>query len=304
MQRIFAVVLLCVGIFCLTQANAQTSLTLVGVGTAGGGAAGYTGPADCSGCNTNVVMWVGLRALSAAKRGTRAVNACHSTAGVDDGCADLNTDATTGILTAAVVDGTHTCPGAGCNIKRWYDQTGLTNCSGGTVACDLLQATPADRAALTANVIGTLPGAVFGTNIDYDLAAGFGQFSNSQPFSMESVMSCDGANTTPISSGVLVECNGTPGFQLFAGSNSTVIPAANGTVFGNNDVLNGASSLLSLNGAAGTLASGPGAGGMNSIRLGDTTYVGKMFEFGVISTANTAGQNTAVNTNQQAFWGF
>src|SRR5215472_2788662 len=51
-----------------------------------------------------LAFW-GLQAYTQATRGNKLINACHSTAGADDGCADLHSDATTGKLVPAVVDG-------------------------------------------------------------------------------------------------------------------------------------------------------------------------------------------------------
>jgi hypothetical protein len=92
--------------------------------------------------------WIGVRSCSAAKLGKPAINACHSTAGVDDGCSDLISDPLTGYLIAAVVDGTHTCPGAGCNVKIAYNQ-------GSRSGSNWTQATVANRPLLITNCINT-----------------------------------------------------------------------------------------------------------------------------------------------------
>jgi hypothetical protein len=63
---------------------------------AGGGGGGYTGPGDIA---PGAKAWWGLRAYSAAKRGTRAVNVCNVS---DVACVDFNTDATTGTLVITV----------------------------------------------------------------------------------------------------------------------------------------------------------------------------------------------------------
>src|SRR6266508_5790881 len=72
-------------------------------------ASGFTGPLDV--ISANVIACYSLRACSAALRGNAAVNACNSTGGIDVGCGDLFTNATTGQLVAGTIGGI-TCPGA------------------------------------------------------------------------------------------------------------------------------------------------------------------------------------------------
>src|SRR5216683_1726730 len=111
----------------------------------------FTGAGDVVG---GAAAWWGLQSYNATTRGTKAVNACNSTGGVDVGCADLLTNSSTGLLVAATVSGI-TCPGANCTVKIAYDQSGANNCSGSP--CDASQATVANRPTLAASCIGSLP---------------------------------------------------------------------------------------------------------------------------------------------------
>src|SRR5216684_5005777 len=79
-------------------------------------------------------VWYGLRAFSAAKRGTKAINVCNVS---DVACADFLTDATTGALVVTTVGGSD-CSVVVCIIKTLYDQSGALACTG---ACDNTQAT-------------------------------------------------------------------------------------------------------------------------------------------------------------------
>jgi hypothetical protein len=144
MRQLF-IMLLCLG---LGVGPAPATMTLTGVG---GPAAvvGYTGPGDA--ISSGWIFWGGLRAFSAATRGTKAVNACNSTGGTDVGCGDLSTDATTGKLVAGTIGGI-TCPGANCTVKVIYDQSGASKCSG---PCDAIQPTIGGRPSLDANCLNT-----------------------------------------------------------------------------------------------------------------------------------------------------
>jgi hypothetical protein len=129
----------------------STSMTLTGVGSAPG-AATYTGPGDVQA--TGWVYWAGLRAFSAAKRGTKAINLCDDTGA---NCSDVLTDATTGALNSPGTHGTNNCnTSATCKIHTVYDQSGNTNCTG-SVACDFVQTTTANQPVLVMNCNGSTP---------------------------------------------------------------------------------------------------------------------------------------------------
>ena len=134
--------------------------------------AGYSGPGDVV---TGAVAWYGLRAYNAASLGNAAVNVCNSTGGVDVLCQDFLTNATTGALVIATIGGV-SCGVAPCTIKIWYDQSGFLNCS--SAACNITQATIADRYTLVLNCLGTLPcaqGAGAETGSSASITTGFGQ---------------------------------------------------------------------------------------------------------------------------------
>jgi hypothetical protein len=94
---------------------------------------GYTGPGDIV---SGATAWWGIRAYKTAGLGTKVANICNSTGGTDVGCADFNSNATTGIIESKTVSGI-TCPGANCTVKILYDQSGALSCS--SAACDASQ---------------------------------------------------------------------------------------------------------------------------------------------------------------------
>src|SRR5882757_890306 len=124
----------------LTPALAQIAQTGAGLAKPVSGAA-FVGPADAIASPTACYS---LRACASALRGTKVANVCNSTGGVDVGCADMLSDATTGDLVPATIS-LISCPGANCTVKTLYDQIG-SNCSG---PCDVTNATVANRPTLT-----------------------------------------------------------------------------------------------------------------------------------------------------------
>jgi hypothetical protein len=259
--------------------------------------------------------WIGVRSCSAAKLGKPAINACHSTAGVDDGCSDLISDPLTGYLIAAVVDGTHTCPGAGCNVKIAYNQ-------GSRSGSNWTQATVANRPLLITNCINTsfpcmqgptgqttsvLVGASFTSSVATTIMQVFQRptcGATGAWFSM--VESGNGAGSgnrmTVQTSGGATGC----GYQL-AGA-SGVITVSGSTVWHSMiGVVNGASSVLSIDGAdtTGTVtgvsqaftsrAFSPSASASDPINAVEMGFIDNV--------AVTAGVRTALCTNQRTAWG-
>lgn len=142
------------------------------------------GPGDIQPYTT----WNGLRAFSMAKCGQRAVNACDSTGGVDNACADMVTDKSTGKLVPQAI-GSLTCGtdnSGNCTVKIIYDQTGNNACSG-SVACDAVQNTIANRY----NLYGSIGcNAVYPCMFSSAAGAGYtmaGSLSLTQPFALVAV---------------------------------------------------------------------------------------------------------------------
>jgi hypothetical protein len=286
------------------------ALTLLGAGkppTGGGG--GYQGPGDVVG---GAKGWWGLRAYSAADRGNRLIKACYTTGGVNNGCADLSSDATTGNLVPGLVDGSHTCPGTNCTVQILYDRSGTLNCA--AAACDATVAVVSNQPALTASCMGSLPCITWNTSIGsaaLSPAAAFGTVA--QPLTFSFIYNL----TSSATSGSIIAClNGsvfatndtTPTFNNFAGSNFTVAMST-GTWYANQSVFNNTSSVQYINGS-----SNSGTTGTNSCSAGDNVAIGwdsfnhtasaKTGEYGIWAGGFTPTQQSNMNSNQRTYWGF
>lgn len=275
----------------------------------GSGGSTYTGPGNII---AGAKMWIGLRAFSAADRGSRLVNACNSTGG-GDVCVDLLSDATTGNLVSQVVNG-GTCPGTNCTVKIFYDRSGLNLCGAGS-ACDYTQNTVASRATLVANCIGALPcaraaGAQSYTSLNFPAQA--------QPLTLSTV-----ARRNPGSSaqqGLFSFSTGN--FQLgwpasvnqmfmYSGNalplatasdtNPHAVQAMFDSVGSPSIDIDGSSTAMPLSSTTGIQAS-PGT------LLADTALstflTGDFYEGGMWAGAFTAGQQSSMNGNQHTYWGF
>ena len=185
--------LLLAGIICIAQSEHvsafwQSRDSNYNIAISGGGGA-YTGPANVV---SGASYWYGLFAYNSADRGNALVNVCNSTGGIDIGCADLFSDATTGALVSATVSGI-TCPGINCTVKTAYDRSGANNCSG---PCNLTQATVGARPSLLASQIGSLPALVCnGSAPSSLLLVSVTTLSVVQPFTISAVAEQTSVNT-------------------------------------------------------------------------------------------------------------
>jgi len=270
-------------------------------------AAAYTGAGDCSGCTTFNAFW-STRAYSAATRGTKAVNVCNITGGVDVACADFSTDATTGALTISLIGGL-SCSVVTCAIKKFYDQSGANACSGSP--CDATQATVANRATLTVSCQNSQPCAVFpGNPVNYTFAS---MGSNAQPLGMTAVL----FPTATTAGGIIAFNSGTdPDFlinsnvmELYAGGGAFTATANVSNWFAVQAVFNGATSVLNVNGSETTPGTNPGANGTTTSGfIGNDGFAAflqaKFVEGGVKLATLSAGNRSSLSSNQRTFWGF
>lgn len=278
------------------------SVPLLGVGKPPSAGATYIGPVDINGAA--VGFW-GARSPSSADRGNKLLNVCNSTGGIDVGCADLSSDATTGVLVPATVLGI-TCPGANCTVKIAYDRSGAGN--------DMSNATVATRPTLPANVVGTKACMVFsGTQF---LSAG------------SVVINASGSTTTS----AVAEDTGSGNFGRIidadnSGQNLSVNPgnvnqwviagmfpgvAASQGVFHNGVSLVTASvGEFFIDGGAGTTGGGTGTFTNGTINIGNTNNFGTPAAFltgnvceVAVWNADATANNATLNTNEKTFWGY
>lgn len=105
-----------VGFGCIAHAQ----LLSTGAGRGQMTSAAFVGPGDVA---PGAYFWGGLRAYSAAKRGTPAVRVCD---GSQANCVDVNSDAVTGkvVITSTTVSGIDCTASTACTISQLYDQSG------------------------------------------------------------------------------------------------------------------------------------------------------------------------------------
>lgn len=290
----------CAGAQSIGGASGISSASSVGGGGAGA-CGGYLGPGDVKAYYT---FW-SLRAYKASVCGTKVVHVCNSTGGVDVGCGDLLTSASTGNLVPATIAGI-TCPGANCTVDRQYDLVGGGNCA--SPPCDLVQATIALRPTLDANCNGTtLPCVNYAPGTIYLQLAGAQVLA--QPLTLVGFASQTSAHAAAI---------------ISSGSNdTTIVYSTDGSV----QVSCGAAQqplgtetdgsfegyVLQCNGGSSTFWYSPLIGALTAnvatgvTGLSGQTYVGynggiKETEIGVIASAVSAAEATVILANMRGYW--
>jgi hypothetical protein len=185
-----------------------------------------------------------------------------------------------------------------------YDQSGATNCSG--LPCDFVWNTT--RPTLTWNsgnpYMQCLNTGLLQTNAITT--------SNPSPFTYSTVMTPDPADNL---SQMFYSFAGTTAavdavtpntISVYAGTLAPTTGIAAGVFHGLQAVFNGASSDLNVNGTTNTInpgAAAPYASG-TQLRVCDAAGLTRWKEGGVWSVGFSGSQSTAMNSNQQAFWGY
>lgn len=296
-----------VALFCLlpiaAYAGWQSRDSNYNVSIGGSPPPSYTGPGDIV---SGWQLWVGLRAYSAGSAGSPSVNVCNPT---DAACSDLSTDAATGALVITPIGG-HDCSANDCTIKIWYDQSGAGSCGG---PCDMTQAIIVSRPLLITNCIGALPCARFAGG---QLNANVAGLSQAQPLSISYAANRTGA--TSARGAVLASATGgqpNAGFEpsanlvyIYAGGSIPTQAAADGSFHAVQNIFNGASSSINVDGSS-TGAVSPGTTGISTgIFLGNDGFnsflTGDALEAGLANGSFSGGDQSAINSNQRTFWGF
>ena len=191
-------------------------------------------------------------------------------------------------------------------ITKISDQTGNGN--------HWLQATVANMPILTANVIGSLYGMQFDNASSQILITATGGPDQSQPFTFSYVAKRTG-NTSALNS-VLYQSNVIAGFDntadavfVYAGSLQGGIAASDNAFHAVQNIFDGASSDVVVNGSSNSVSPGPGAlASASSIYFGgdniNRCVTGFIQEGGIWSIGFSAGQKTSMNSNQHTYWGF
>jgi hypothetical protein len=272
----------------------------------GGGGGGYTGPGDVV---SGAAMWWGLRCYNTAYTGNVADIWDTATGSTTE---TLLTCSSGGTINETIHSLATTCA-TSCNVKTLYDQSGANSCASNP--CDMVQLTNASRPIFTRSCIGSLPCIAFtSANSQYITQPAPNTYGGqAQPFTYSGV----GYETTAVNGSILIFASGggnnfefrnTPSIQLNGGSNFSVA-SSTATWYAIQGLANGASSILYINGA-----STGGSAGTNAIAASVHPQIGltgfgefcdcRINEVGFWGSAFTAPQQSSMNANQRAYWGF
>jgi hypothetical protein len=288
-------------------------MSLLGAGKqASGGGASFTGMGDAkSGAKGH---W-GVIAYSAATRGSNMLELCNVG---DAACANVASDATTGLVSSTQVIGGTTCGTTGgvdvCTIKTLYDDSGASNCSG---ACNLVNATIGTRPVFLPNFSGSVPA------IKCNAAAGAfaekasGFTSLSQPVAWATSFSIDddpGANQRIWSAGATGVVTGASSGRLpffYSGSLLNEAAIATATLF----AIIGTQEASGTNGTIVTNDTSPATGAVGNAASGTSITVcadvgggnaidGKTLEGAIYNASLSSGDITALTNAMRANGGY
>lgn len=270
--------------------------------SAGGG--GYSGPGDVK----SFYWWVGTYAYSAADRGTPAVNVCNAS---DANCADLSTDATTGLLNVAGTNvGANPCNDSTniCTIKTWYNK------GTGGAGYDVTQATIGSRATLLVSCSGISTACGSATNARYQSSS---TYTQAQPFSTAQVSYRNSSTSTDVT--VMGVSGGwVSGGGFFSANNDAYIDGGtvlqktsttDATWHGISANFNSTSSNITVETTSnsGNTGTGSSSGGtINFWKKYDNTrpWQGRIASGGIISANTTTTEQSNINTASQTILGY
>lgn len=262
-------------------------------------AAAYVGPGDII---SGAQAWWGLRGYTATY--SSGSNPAIDVVKASDGSSltTINILAT-GALDAASI----TALGFPVAVTKIYDQTGNGN--------HLTQATLSQMPTLPPSVIGSFYAMAFVAASLQELAlSGTLATPPSQPYTMviaakrnPRVTSTDyffGARFNGCQFGGSAD-----NVFISAGVNSAEVPATDGAFHAFQDIFNGASSSITVDGSTtGSLDAGTNAFSSSSVSFGGDTLGDNMsgngLEYGIWPVAFSGGQLSSMNSNMRNYWGF
>jgi hypothetical protein len=277
-------------------------------------AAGFTGPIDING--TAYALWSTRCGATAYTGNVVDVwdSATGSTTQTTITCSSggtLNTGSPTALAT--------TCA-SGCRVKTIYDQSGSNKCGGG--ACDLTQATNANRPTLNTSLLNSKIGMVFTGSSSICLGRGADAAAQAQPITVSEVFNATDTSKGDIFSDstsnfqIYVHEGGANQANIYAGGTPIAATANDSTTHAAQVFASGASSAMYVdgsnttgspgtNGIASTITiaigSVPAAG--NCLAGGAQFFTGNIFEVGIWAADKTAN-NATMNSNQHTYWNF
>ncbi len=269
----------------------------------------YAGPGDI--VPSNWKTYWGLRSFTLATVGARVANICNAG---DASCADVLTT-TAGLIDVTQLTGAPlSCGGAGgqCTIKTWYDQSGGLQCGG--AACDMTQATVANRYLLVLSCVGQLPCARWdpgtGSNPFYITAA---VSTIAQPYT---VIAAAKRTSTTVYNTIISDAGGTNALYFHGANKADLMvnavdhdyTAPDGAWTALQAVVNGANSsgvadgtITALNTAATNFTTAATIRLLNDLSGGVDHLRGDFYEAGINGSAFNAATIAAMNTNMHVF---
>jgi hypothetical protein len=258
----------------------------------------YVGPGDVV---ASATAWWGLRCYNTAYTGNVADVWDASTGSTTE---TLLTCSAGGTINQTINSLATTCA-VSCDIKTLYDQTGHGN--------DMTRAANAGRPLFTLSGLGSFSVATFGSMANIFLQTAGSIATGSQPYTLSGVYKNTGASQSPLLGG---SGSGVP--QIGAGISAnnaylyagTVASAAatDSSFHAVQGILNGASSVLYVDGSSHTVNAGTGAATTVFVMGSDdgSTHfmAGAMVEAGLWPIGFSGAQQASMNSNQHSYWSF
>lgn len=285
---------------------------------AASGVPAYIGPGDIV---AGAKSWWGLRCYTLAYSGN-VVDVVDASTGTTTGTRlKCSNGVVSGLISGSActfVTGNTCSPLAttcavACKAVTLYDQSGLNSCNGSLAPCDLTQATNANRPTYTLNCIGSLPCITF-SGSPVVLSSTTPTAAISQIFTISQVSERTGSFTTQMEVINDASCigtfyaNTTNSAAIFANTSVVSAIAFDSTFHAIQSVFNAASSTINVDNSS-TSPGNPGSVGISSFLLsmggGSCGFLtGSIAEGGIWAGGFTSGQQTSMNSNQHAYWGF
>lgn len=269
---------------------------LLGFGRRAAAGGAYVGPGDVI---SSASHWYGLRAYNAATIGNNLIRIARSSDSTETNVVSLSTGA---LDTASI---STFIGGGSATVVKFYDQTGTV---------DLVPGGGSAIVGLTLSGVASKPQVAVAGNAWYE--GSLAGATIAQPHTLSVVARRTGTAASHTVFGDtdqgLSWANVAQYMTMYAGAGPRWFGPGitEATFHALQAVFNGASSVLSVDGADATIndASSPGtnglSGNMTLFSFSGSVFVGDFREAGVWPSAFSSGNNSAMASNQSTFWGF
>lgn len=303
MQKVFAALLFCTGLFCLAQA--QVPMTGAGKGTPGSTAA-YQGPGDVF---ASATVWYSCSTAYTSAFAAGTPNICDLNAVVGGASVCTLKLANTGKVdlsaycAGAVTPATACALVTSCVVSKMYDQSGGTN--------HFIQAVAADNPPIVFNDTGGLP-ALNCTSGTPNVLNSTSNITINQPLTMSTVAkrTAGTVSTGAIGQNSIANIGfgaGTNNAGLYGGT-AVSVAATDNAYHSINGLLSGANCALNVDGSD-TASLNCGTNGISNagvfqICRGNSFLSGHVTEVGMWSKTSTATDRNNISAVQHTNYGF